>query len=222
MSDLALICCVVNCGHGSKVLRIAKQHGVRGGTICIGHGTVRGKKLVELLELTDVRKEIVWMITGKEQMREAMASLSHEMAFHKPHHGIAFSFSLSGVVGTHCIPVSESEETPEKAAEKEKVSTMYQVIFTVVERGLGGDVVDAAKEAGARGATIINARGSGIHETDTVFAMVIEPEKEMVMIIALRESMDAIVASIRERMRIDEPGKGILFKLDVEEAHGLY
>ena len=220
MSEYSVICCVVNCGHGSKALRIAKRMGVRGGTICIGHGTVKGKRLTELLELTDIRKEIVWMTMGREQAREAMAAISHEMSFHRPHHGIAFSMALSGLFGVH---ETEAGAKPQKQTTgEEREGSMYQVIYTVVERGLGQEVVEAAKAGGARGATIINARGSGIHETATVFAMAIEPEKEMVMIVTAREAAEGIIASIRERMHIDEPGKGIIFMLDVEQAHGLY
>ena len=35
---------------------------------------------------------------------------------------------------------------------------MYKAIFTVVDRGKGENVMDAAKSAGARGGTIINAK----------------------------------------------------------------
>ena len=44
--------------------------------------------------------------------------------------------------------------------------------FIIVDRGLGHEVVDVATEAGARGATIINARGSGIHEKRCFFQLI--------------------------------------------------
>lgn len=97
----------------------------------------------------------------------------------------------------------------------------YEVIFTVVEKGLGQEVVDAATKAGSTGATIINARGSGIHECTKFFAMNIEPEKEIVMIIIERDKAEGIVNAIRDAMRIDDPGKGILFSMDVNRVTGL-
>lgn len=97
----------------------------------------------------------------------------------------------------------------------------YEVIFTIVERGLGENVVDAATAAGATGATIINARGSGIHEKEKFFAMDIEPEKEIVMIILNKEKTDKVVKSINGTMDIEKPGKGIIFVMDVSRTSGL-
>ena len=85
----------------------------------------------------------------------------------------------------------------------------YQAIFIIVDRGLGHEVVDVATEAGARGATIINARGSGIHEKEVFFSINIEPEKEIVMIINQKEETDKNIDDLKENMKIDEPGKGI-------------
>lgn len=81
--------------------------------------------------------------------------------------------------------------------------------------------MEAATKAGSRGGTIINARGSGIHETHTLFAMAIEPEKEIVLILSENNTTEAIVAAIRQELRVDEPGNGIIFVLDVNETYGL-
>jgi len=81
--------------------------------------------------------------------------------------------------------------------------------------------MDVATKSGSRGGTIINARGSGIHETQKLFAMEIEPEKEIVLIIAKNEITELIVTSIREELKIDEPGKGIIFIQEVSKTYGL-
>jgi nitrogen regulatory protein PII len=98
---------------------------------------------------------------------------------------------------------------------------MYKAICTIVDRGKGEDVMDAANSAGARGGTIINARGSGIHETNMLFSMPIEPEKEMVIILSQNDLVDPIVSAIREKLKIDEPGNGIIFVQDVNKTYGL-
>lgn len=217
MNPFDLVCCVVQAGQGSRALLLAKQHGMRGGTICLGMGTVKNK-LLEMLDLADIRKEVVFMIAERPLAAEAMAGLSREMGFHKPNHGIVFSFSLLHFIGTkHYEPLVDNNDEQE-AVKK----TMYKAIFAIVDKGLAEDVVEAAKQAGARGATIINARGSGIHDTDKVFAMSIEPEKEMVMILTENQITRAVATAVQKQLHIDEPGNGILFILDVNEAHGLY
>ena len=99
---------------------------------------------------------------------------------------------------------------------------MYNVVIVVVEKGKAEEVIEAANKAGSTGGTIINARGAGIHEVQKFFSLEIEPEKEEVFIITKNENKDKIVASIRENLKIDEPGKGILYVLDVNEVYGLH
>lgn len=99
---------------------------------------------------------------------------------------------------------------------------MYHVITTIVDKGKAEDVIDAATKAGSKGGTIINARGSGIHETSKVFSMEIEPEKEIVIILSEADKTEAIVSSIKNELKIEEPGNGIIFVQDVNKTYGIY
>ncbi len=99
---------------------------------------------------------------------------------------------------------------------------MVHAITVIVDKGNAENVIDAAVRAGSTGGTIMNARGSGIHETSKVFSMDIEPEKEIVLILSEKESTEAIVSSIRKELKLDEPGNGILYIQDVRKAYGLY
>jgi len=210
-----LIVTVVDFGLGSKVIKTARESGISGGTIFLGTGTV-DNRLLEILSLDHVRKEIAIMVTESSVAYEALDKLNEKFHFDKPNHGIAFIIPVSEVYGTR-DSVSETIIKKDRGDE----NTMYKAIFTIVDRGKGENVMDAAKSAGARGGTIINARGSGIHETEILFSMPIEPEKEVVMILAKNEIVDNISSAIREELKIDEPGMGIMFVLDVNKTYGL-
>ena len=215
MNDLGieLICIIVNDGHGSKILKTAKQNGVRGGTILLGRGTVKNK-LLEFLSLYDVRKEIVWMLAEKKVAFQALQKLDEEFHFEKPHHGIAFTIPVHKIMGTRCIDCKITTERGE--------NIMYRSIFTIVDKGRAEEVIEAAVKAGSKGGTIINARGSGIHETSKLFSMEIEPEKEVVLILAETAEADTIAASIRDSLKMEEPGNGIVFIQDVSSVYGIY
>ncbi len=195
-------------------MKIAKSAGVTGGTICLGKGTVKSA-LLDILDLNDIRKEIVLMVADTDTAFRALEAVSRGLRLDKPNHGIAFSTNLTGFFGIQGHSDVRKEFTSMEGG-------MYNAIFAVVDRGKGGDVVDAASSAGSKGATIINARGSGIHEKQTLFSMTIEPEKEIVMILAEKALTDPIVTKIRETMRIDQPGAGIMFVLEVSKTYGLY
>jgi nitrogen regulatory protein PII len=99
---------------------------------------------------------------------------------------------------------------------------MYHLITTIVDKGKAEDVINAATKAGSKGGTIINARGSGIHETSKLFSMDIEPEKEIVIILSEVDKTEEIVSSIRTNLKIDEPGNGIIYIQDVNKTYGIY
>jgi nitrogen regulatory protein PII len=99
--------------------------------------------------------------------------------------------------------------------------TTYKAIFIIVDKGKGESVVDVATDAGAKGATIINARGSGIHETSKLFNMDIEPEKEIVLILSKDEVVQPIVENLCQTLNIDEPGNGIIFVQEVHQTYGI-
>lgn len=215
IADLELICVIVNFGLGSKVMHTAKKCGIMGGTVFFGKGTINDD-ILKFLALSDVRKEIVLMLAEKRTADQALEVLDKKFKFAKPNHGIAFTTPVCGVVGARsykCGDIAEGRGVD---------NIMYQAITVVVDKGMAEDVIDAATQAGSRGGTIINARGSGIHETSKLFSMDIEPEKEIVLILSEQEKTEAIVSSIRNHLKIDEPGNGIIFIQNVNKTYGLY
>lgn len=214
IADYELIYIIVNYGHGSKVLHTAKQFGINGGSITLGRGTV-SNKILEFLGLSDIRKEIVLIAATSSTADDLLEKLDEVLKFDKPNHGIAFTIPVMSLVGTRI------SNTVNNTIERGEFKPMYHSITTIVEKGKAEDVIDAATKAGSKGGTIINGRGSGIHETSKLFHMDIEPEKEIVLILSEPDKTDAIVESIRNSLNIDKPGNGIIFIQEVNKAHGL-
>ena len=214
MARFELICCVVNWGDASKTLKSARKYGVKGGTIFLGRGAVNNR-LLELLQLNEVRKEIITMIVERELAADAIKGISEDMEFHKPNHGIAFSHPVSVFIGS-------ANTTGETSEISEGSESMYNIIYVIVDKGKGEDVIGAAKKAGSTGGTIINARGADVHEVQKLFSIEIEPEKEEVFIITRKEMKNGIIESIKSHMKLEEPGTGILFVLDINEVYGLH
>ncbi len=208
-----LICVIVSSGLGSKVIKEAKRSGITGATVLLGKGTVKNHSL-DYLGLSDIRKEIVLMVSGKDTARNAVAALEEKFRFDKPGHGIAFTTAVCEVTGTSSF---KSCTTGERGGD-----TVYNLITVIVDKGKAENVIDAAVKAGSKGGTIINARGSGIHETSKVFSMSIEPEKEIVLIISEHSATEAIIESIRKDLNIEEPGNGIIYVQQVSSTYGLY
>ncbi|HPZ17826.1 MAG TPA: P-II family nitrogen regulator [Fervidobacterium sp.] len=205
----------MNFGLGSKVVKSAKHHGFTGGTIALAKGTV-SSRILNFIGLSDIRREVVCLLSDKSTVYQALEEMNKEFGFDKPNRGIAFTTTIRSVFGSKSIVFEDTK------AERSEDKTMYNLITVIVDKGKAEEVIDAANKAGAKGGTIINARGSGIHESGKILSMEIEPEKEIVMILSERDMTESIVSAIREAIKIDEPGNGILFVQDVNKTYGIY
>lgn len=99
---------------------------------------------------------------------------------------------------------------------------MYHLIICIVDKGRAEEVIEAASKGGSKGGTIMNARGSGIHETGKVFSMDIEPEKEVVIIVSEAHLTESITSNIVNELDIELPGNGIIYVQDINSCYGVH
>ena len=97
----------------------------------------------------------------------------------------------------------------------------HEAIFCIVNSGYSELVMDAAKKLGARGGTVINARGTASKEAEKFFNITIEPEKEIVMILVPSAIKDDVLHALYQEAGLDTPGQGIAFALPVDSVVGL-
>ncbi|WP_028583555.1 P-II family nitrogen regulator [Desulfogranum mediterraneum] len=97
----------------------------------------------------------------------------------------------------------------------------FKLIITSVKQEYTDTVVDAAKAAGATGATIIHARGTGIREAKTFFGLSLEAQTDIILFLTAQSCVSKILAAINRAGEFHKPGTGIAFVLPVEQTIGL-
>lgn len=97
----------------------------------------------------------------------------------------------------------------------------YEVILAIVNDGFADDVMAVAKEQGARGGTIINARGVAKEDAAAFFGINVHSEKEIVMIVVPKEIKDDVLNAIYKEMGMAKKAQGIAFSLPVTDVAGL-
>lgn len=97
----------------------------------------------------------------------------------------------------------------------------HELIICIVNNGFSDTVMEAAKEAGARGGTVLNARGTANKEAEAFFHIAIQPEKEVVMILVPLNVKDAVLHALYEKAGLNTMGQGIAFALPVDQVVGL-
>ena len=97
----------------------------------------------------------------------------------------------------------------------------HEVIFAIVNSGYAEEVMDVARENGARGGTILNARGSAGEEAAAFFGISLHSEKEILMMVVDKDIRDNILNAIYKQMGMGKKAQGIAFSLPVSDVAGL-
>ncbi len=97
----------------------------------------------------------------------------------------------------------------------------HEVIFCIVNAGFSDSVMDAAREFGARGGTVIHARGTANSEAEKIYKITVQPEKEIVMILVPKDIKNDILHALYKAVGLKTAGQGIAFSLPVTEAVGI-
>lgn len=98
------------------------------------------------------------------------------------------------------------------------ILTDVELITCIIQKGLGDKITKAAMEAGAQGATVHYAQGSGVRERLGIFGVAVEAEKEIVQIIVSSEQVDRIFDAIYLAGELDTPGMGFMYVTPLEKA----
>ncbi len=99
----------------------------------------------------------------------------------------------------------------------------FKLIIALVNDGQTKDIMLAAREAGATGATVVGAaRGEGLAPKKTFFGLNLESQRDMLMFIVEEHLSRQVLEHIASTGGFeDNPGSGLAFQLDVEDTIGL-
>lgn len=97
----------------------------------------------------------------------------------------------------------------------------YEMILCVVNAGFAAGVMDEARKAGARGGTIVHARGTANKEAEAFFHITIQPEKDLLILLVPAEIKDDILHAVWRSFGVDSDGQGIAFSVPVDGTAGL-
>ena len=96
--------------------------------------------------------------------------------------------------------------------------TDVKLITCVLQNGLADEILDAAKNCGAQGATVSYARGTGIRDRMGLLGVTIDEQKEVVRIIVSEEQAGRVFEAVYLAGGLDTPGKGIVYMSNLDHV----
>jgi len=214
--SLKIIVSIIDYNKINKVCGLYLKNGLPLHLITHGHGSA-ASEVLDYLGIEETKKGVVISVSTESAAINIFDKLISEMRFNKPGTGIAFTIALSSASNFLSAICSDSSE--------EVIDNMYkcdyELIITIVTKGNFNDVMDSAKVAGATGGTLVHARGLGTKEAAKFLGITIQPEKDLVLIIAPREKKQDIMQAIVKENGLSTDGKGICFSLPVDSVIGI-
>lgn len=196
---------------GDRVLAFAGMQHIDFAFISQGKGTVRKAYLREK-GLSDLRKEIVTILTTRDSAYKILEDLKTEMHIEEPNSGIAF---LSGTVDHAKL----KEENKGGGAMENLASVDFRAIYVMVKKGFAENVISAGERAGTRGATVIAARGEA--KEGKIPGLLISDDKEVILVITNQEKALKFMSEIEGDQEIMNQGQAKVFVTEILDTVGI-
>ncbi|MEN8698759.1 P-II family nitrogen regulator [Bacillus infantis] len=216
-----LFIAIVKKGTAKKAVRLARGSGLAAAATVYARGIGKNEKTSFLGMEINHEKEVILMLIKEESAEDVIAEVSSHLHFERPGTGLGLHINISGFIGVQSPEGPADAEAEEGAANMKTADKEYDLIVTIVKSSEAEKIVKASKDAGADGATIISGRGIGINEKATLFNMLIEPEKEIVLTIIHSSRTQEVFQAICDAVELNVPGNGISFILDVDKVAGI-
>jgi hypothetical protein len=227
---------IIDWSKTKSITEILEESHVRFHFICKGRGTA-SSEVLDLLGIGSREKAVVICLEQDIMVPVLLKRASKSLGLNNPGAGIAFTVPLSGIskpilqVFKQSIHknISAEEVLAEKAAlktakknlEEGKSMKQHDLIVIIVNHGYSDELMSCAREAGASGGTVLNARGLVHQGPVKFFGILVQDEKEIITILTGRTKKVPIMRAVSERYGMASKAQGIVFSLPAENITGL-
>lgn len=101
------------------------------------------------------------------------------------------------------------------------MSIRYEVVWCIINEGFSEVAMNAAREAGATGGTVLHATGTANAEAEKLFGITVQPRKEIVLILVDSKIKEAVLHNLYSAVGLGTAGQGIAFTFPVSNVVGI-
>ena len=228
--DMPVLDCIIFILDWAKSISISDildESHVRFHFIYKGHGTA-SSEIQDLLGIGSGEKAVVICLEQNYMAPILIKRVNKKLALNNPGAGIAFTVPLSGInkpilqVFKKSIHKNISKkEKNEIRNRKDTGMKKHDLVMVVTNHGFSDELMACAREAGASGGTVINARGL-IHQGPVkFFGITVQEEKEIIMILTSRDKKVPIMQAVSQNFGLTTKAQSIVFSLPVDNITGL-
>ncbi len=189
-------------------------------TLCsLAQGTANDAVL-DMWGLADTERALLFSVVPASRERALLRGLVRDRQLDLPGNGIAFTIPVQSVGGARTLQYLSGGQEKE-GCEEQMAASSFELVIAVTNRGFVDLVMDAAREAGAHGGTVVHARGTGRDQAERFLGVSLASEKDMVMIVVRQEEKAAVMKAIMAKAGLSSKAGAVLFTLPVRQVAGM-
>ena len=188
--------------------------------VTLGKGTA-SSEVLDYLGLEESDKIVLFTAVTGEVWKQVKKGMETKLNIDVPGTGISFIVPVSSMGGRKTLQFLLAGQEFEKEEEAVLKETEYELIIVVSNFGYTNMIMDAAREAGAGGGTVIHAKGTGMEKAEKFLGVSLAAEKEIIFIVARTEKKTEIMKAVMENAGLESKAKSIVFSLPVADTAGL-
>ncbi|MBQ9196209.1 MAG: P-II family nitrogen regulator [Clostridia bacterium] len=219
-SELYLMMTVTGRERMPDFIKLYRDKGLETHFISLGHGTAP-QRYMRVLGLNETEKMVCLTIVTGRKWLEVKKAMSVRLRIEAPGVGIAYIAPLSAVGGKRELMFLTEGQGFEKGAETALKGTEQELLIAICSQGYSEMVMDAARAVGARGGTVIHARGTGQDKAERFLGISLASEKDLILIVAPAEKKIEMMQRIIHDAGPGTKAGAIVFSLPVTDTAGM-
>ena len=180
-------------------------------------------KILSGLGLERTEKICIFCVLERKRAEKLLEACKLLLGLAIPGNGIAFIVPLESIGGKSSLDTLTYGQkiNMEEVKSVEKSEYPFRLILAITESGSTEMVMDAAYSGGARGGTVIHAKGTAGEMTRKFLGISLADEKEIILILASKDGKNSIMKAIMDKAGIRSNAHTVLFSLPVDEVEGI-
>lgn len=220
MGNIYLMTTIVDRKIIKKYLELYRENELFVMFLTLGYGTA-SNEIMDYIGLDSTEKAVAYSVVEEETWVKVKKELQHKLKIDAPGGGIAYITPLSSVGGKKTLDFLLENPNYVKKEESTLQNTEHDLIVVIAEQGYTNLIMDAAREAGAYGGTVVHAKGTGMAAAEQFMGITLSEEKEIVYIVTKTEGKNSIMKAIMEKAGYESKAKAVCFSLPVTDTAGL-
>ena len=194
----------------------------------VGHGTARNSYM-NYFGLGDVEKRLTMSLIPAGAEHNILAAVGHELKLYLVGRGIAFTVPLSGISSIINGAILSGVDKPDKpvarrapiSKKKKEKQIMHELVIAVVNTKYTDIAIEAARAAGATGATVFHTKSINNERAEQAIGTGISPETDSIFFLTTLEYKTNIMEAVRDAAGLKTEGGAIIFSLPVDDLVGI-